>query len=686
MFVTPISHNMGVVKRPSRPEVALIVASSTANVRARSRADYICDGTDDDVQIQAALDALPDNGGTVILSEGTFSTGATINMTVAQRLIGQGIEATHVQADAAGFHVIHMGNRQSDSTMRNFMALEEMSVSAGGGANDYDAVWVDGGGNGTHIINVKASEGKYNFRLTDIDQAYFQGIKAFNAREAGIYCEVGLENTWGNVAFYSPAVAISDANKVGWLFSNSAAQASPNRFDRISIYGALFFSTAGLAGTTGLKMVVGATAFTIIGSLFESNIHQIHLLDETQLTLIGDSFIQNSGVSTNLMLFENDNHSVTIQDCRLQQATNAFNGSSGYTKLCFLGRNTNQGNITNMFAGTFGAKQGTDTVFAGDNALASGLDNEKYDYGFFNHIKTTDIYLGGTLLTPSAAEINYVDGVTSDIQTQLNAKAADADVVHDTGNETIAGVKTFSSDPIIPDEAYGVGWNGSLEPATKNAIYDKIETVSGGSGASTALDNLASVAINTSLISDTDSTDNLGSSSKYWANTFTDKLYLNATATLDGATGGLITATGDVKVVGTGTTSATSALKIFKSDGTSWIANFRNNNTVAINAENDPDNWAILYVNGGVRYDDDFRFKKGSGSQYVTRSGGTGYDLVFQCGGDNLVLYGNGGVRMADTGKNIGFYGTTPIAKQTGVAVSAAGIHAALVALGLIAA
>lgn len=35
---------------------------------------------------------------------------------------------------------------------------------------------------------------------------------------------------------------------------------------------------------------------------------------------------------------------------------------------------------------------------------------------------------------------------------------------------------------------------------------------------------------------------------------------------------------------------------------------------------------------------------------------------------------------------NVGFYGTTPVAKPTGVAVTAAGIHAALVTLGLIAA
>lgn len=48
-----------------------------------------------------------------------------------------------------------------------------------------------------------------------------------------------------------------------------------------------------------------------------------------------------------------------------------------------------------------------------------------------------------------------------------------------------------------------------------------------GSGASTALDNLAAVAINTSLISDTDNTDDLGSSAIAWKETFLRKLTLN---------------------------------------------------------------------------------------------------------------------------------------------------------------
>lgn len=85
-----------------------------------------------------------------------------------------------------------------------------------------------------------------------------------------------------------------------------------------------------------------------------------------------------------------------------------------------------------------------------------------------------------TATYPSLTELSYVKGATSSIQTQLNTKAADSAVVHNTGVESIDGIKTFTSDPLIPDEAYGSGWNGVLEPPTKNAVYDKIETLSSG--------------------------------------------------------------------------------------------------------------------------------------------------------------------------------------------------------------
>lgn len=48
----------------------------------------------------------------------------------------------------------------------------------------------------------------------------------------------------------------------------------------------------------------------------------------------------------------------------------------------------------------------------------------------------------------------------------------------------------------------------------------------------------------------TDSTYTLGTSSLYWSNTYTDRLYLNSTAYLDGATAGEVTTTGVLTVAG----------------------------------------------------------------------------------------------------------------------------------------
>lgn len=56
----------------------------------------------------------------------------------------------------------------------------------------------------------------------------------------------------------------------------------------------------------------------------------------------------------------------------------------------------------------------------------------------------------------------------------------------------------------------------------------------GSSGATTALDNLASVAINTSLVSDTDNTDDLGTTLKKWANLFVTTIGATATRVTKG--------------------------------------------------------------------------------------------------------------------------------------------------------
>lgn len=60
-----------------------VVAASDAPWHVKSQADYVCDGIADDVQIQAAIDALPTvainkRGGHIVLSSGNFNISSTI--------------------------------------------------------------------------------------------------------------------------------------------------------------------------------------------------------------------------------------------------------------------------------------------------------------------------------------------------------------------------------------------------------------------------------------------------------------------------------------------------------------------------------------------------------------------------------------------------------------------------------
>ena len=83
----------------------VFIASSEASTRVKSRADYVCDGTDDHVDIQAAIDSLPEqsgeqfsvSGGTVELSAGSFHLGGSIDcQDKIVNLVGAGMSSTEL--------------------------------------------------------------------------------------------------------------------------------------------------------------------------------------------------------------------------------------------------------------------------------------------------------------------------------------------------------------------------------------------------------------------------------------------------------------------------------------------------------------------------------------------------------------------------------------------------------------
>lgn len=85
-----IGINFEYKKKIAESGATLLVAASNSLARSKSRADYVCDGVADEVQINAALTRLSSVGGMIQLLEGTFTIAALIAMYDNTALVGTG--------------------------------------------------------------------------------------------------------------------------------------------------------------------------------------------------------------------------------------------------------------------------------------------------------------------------------------------------------------------------------------------------------------------------------------------------------------------------------------------------------------------------------------------------------------------------------------------------------------------
>lgn len=365
-----------------------LVASSTASAEEQALADYLADGTADQVQIQAAIDAaIAAGGGVVELTDGDFSISAGISWAAHSiRLRGQGPGITGLIATAATFNVITVGNRQSDGVMRNFNSVSDMTVTHAGGASSFACIKVDGGGRGSYLSNIETNEGSIGLHLMDLDRYSVINCDINNVRNTAILLQVGVEGTFGKVDVTNCSTNLSDASSIGVRLDTTG---STNPFDAVAFRRCLFFSTSNVAGTIGVQFNLGGVDILFDTCQFESpSASHVEINDETRATFIACSFIQNGTLATTSgFRLVNDNHALTIISCVFQKIVTVFNSISGSPIVDFLGYTKNNGNITNVFAGSFGIRHGTDTAFAGNGAMYLGTDNERYESVFTNQLR-----------------------------------------------------------------------------------------------------------------------------------------------------------------------------------------------------------------------------------------------------------------------------------------------------------
>jgi len=122
----------------AEPRTATIVVAASDSVDTSS-ADYVCDGTADDVQIQAALSAVPATGGRVLLLEGTYNISA--QMTIAS-------SGTTISGQGAGTILKTSGSMNSGycfyATGKDNITIENMKITLTADLYPDGTIWLDG--------------------------------------------------------------------------------------------------------------------------------------------------------------------------------------------------------------------------------------------------------------------------------------------------------------------------------------------------------------------------------------------------------------------------------------------------------------------------------------------------------------------------------------------------------------
>ena len=145
---------------PATRGATFIIAASDSSEASRAQADYICDGVNDEVEIQSAIDALPVVGGSIELLEGNYYIDYTIQIRDRLHMRGAGAESTVLNC---GPTLAAPMFEYSGDTSALFTDFRDMYL------------YVEPGLSATHGVKFSNSTGdKY------LENVFFQGFSDYN--------------------------------------------------------------------------------------------------------------------------------------------------------------------------------------------------------------------------------------------------------------------------------------------------------------------------------------------------------------------------------------------------------------------------------------------------------------------------------------------------------------------------
>lgn len=194
----------------SRSATLVVAASDSLDT---TNADYFCDGTADEVQINEAIDALPATGGSILLMDGTYDIDASITIDVSNTsIIGQG-KSTKILTD-------------DNITMITGANLEGILITN---------IYLEGPYSGTGIFLSP------NIDHSMIRNCWFKTIYTGIFLQTGNFCSViGCNFDDNNTGVYTNNIYY--CNIVGCLFDNLTVGVQINGYPTTTVSACTFYS------------------------------------------------------------------------------------------------------------------------------------------------------------------------------------------------------------------------------------------------------------------------------------------------------------------------------------------------------------------------------------------------------------------------------------------------------------
>jgi parallel beta-helix repeat protein len=460
----------------------ITVAANDSPAAKKIAADYTADGTADEVQIQAAIDALPASGGTVYLLEGTFNIDDTVNLGANDRLVGTG----------NGTILFLVASQPNDTEIVNIGANSEISsLKIDGNKSNQTGTELDG------IIVDGASALIENVLVVDIEDL---GIRVTSNGDYTLISDVEVRDTDNNgISLYFGAenVQVSDSyiestgntTDVGITtnYSNEGVRLLNNQVegynvgiqvqDEVTVRGNVIHSS----NTQGI-VVDGARA-TISDNIIHSNGGNGVFINGfagayvlvSDNTIYGNSFdgISISGAPNNTIannnIYDNGDDGIALYNANAdnnQIIGNRITDTAGTSYGILINDATNESTYMadNVIDGTFTSQildNGTGTIYANqldnNNDLRLGSNNQLY---VRNTTNATDAF---QIQNAAGASLFNVDTTNTRINLQAGVEASGYI------NSPYGGFGNISNMIDISEEFNNASWTKSNVTVTANS-------------------------------------------------------------------------------------------------------------------------------------------------------------------------------------------------------------------------